>query len=233
MKRNCYIALAALSLTACQTVSPESPATASDSGYRALGAEPFWSLTVDGKNMIFSQAGKEDIFGENTMSRSSFNGWRHVSKTITADVTFAPCSDGMSDRTYKDTVTVMVGKETYSGCGGGVLLPATLEQTQWRIESINGTPIAPERNATLSFADGRISATIGCNRLGASYTYKGKSLSFGPVISTKMGCPDPIAQQEFTLANLLSAMKSTEFLSDGSIILTGQDGRSVVLEQSS
>ncbi len=232
MNSNCYIALAALSLTACQTVSQEQPAEGTDGGYRALGTEPFWSLTVDGKNMLFSHAGKEDVFGKNAVSRPSFNGWRHITETITADVTFAPCSDGMSDRTYKDTVTVMVGKETYKGCGGGVLLPTTLEQTHWRIESINGTRIAPERNASLSFTDGQMSATIGCNRLGASYTYKGKSLSFGPVISTKMGCPAPMAHQEFTLANLLSAMKSTEFLSDGSIILTGQGGSSVVLEQS-
>jgi heat shock protein HslJ len=232
MYRNYLIPLTALALTACQTMPDEPPAEAANIGYRALGTEPFWSLTIDGKNMIFSQAGKDDIFGDDTVSRPSFNGWRHVSKAITADITFTPCSDGMSDKTYKDTVTIMVGKRTYKGCGGGVAIPKSLEQTQWRIESINGKVLPPEREAILSFADDRMSATIGCNRLGASYMFKGKSLSFGPVMSTKMGCPDAIAAQELTLSQLLGAMKSTEFLSDGAIILTGQDGSSVILEQS-
>lgn len=232
MNKIYLVALTALALTACQTLPDDPQAAASDAGYRALGTEPFWSLTIDGKNMVFSRAGEKEVFASDTVSRPSINGWRHVSKNITADVTFTPCSDGMSDRTYKDSVTVMVGKEAYKGCGGGVAVPKTLDQTHWRVESINGTAIPQNRKAMLSFADDRLSGTIGCNRLGASYVYKGKSLSFGPVMSTKMGCPDPIAAQEFTLSTLLSAMKSTEFLNDGSMILTGQNGDTVVLEQS-
>lgn len=227
-KQFALLATASLVLAACSTI----PQAANSSQYKALGTEPFWSLEIRDNRMIFSRAGEKDITVTGVESRPSINGWRHVSKTITADISFTPCSDGMSDRTYKDTVTVMVGKDSYSGCGGGVAVLQSLEQTNWRIVSIGGVAIAPERQAMLSFADGRASGTIGCNRLGAPYTFKGTSLSFGPVMSTKMGCPDPVAAQEFTLTNMLSTLKSTGFSDDGSMILTGQDGTTVVLQQS-
>lgn len=57
-------------------------------------------------------------------ARPSFNGWRYVSGKMTVDITFAPCSDGMSDRRYHDTVIVFVAGQEYRGCGGAFTGPA-------------------------------------------------------------------------------------------------------------
>ena len=232
MIKKLILTVATLALASCQTIADEAPAEGADGGYNALGTEPFWSLNVSGKNMIFSRAGEDDIFGVDTVSRASFNGWRHVSKTITADVTFAQCSDGMSDRTYKDTVTVMVGKETYKGCGGGVLPPASLERTVWRIASINGAEILASQGASVSFGDGRMSGTVGCNRLGSDYTYTNGKLDFGPVMSTRMACQEPLTSQEYALVSLLGALPVTSFTDNGALVLTGKGGGVVILEQS-
>jgi heat shock protein HslJ len=226
------ICLAALALASCQTIPAKSPEAAPDKRYRASGTEPFWSLAIDGKRMVFTLAGEHHVFGASTVSRPSFNGWRQVSKTITADVTFSPCSDGMSDRTYKDTVTVMVGKRTYKGCGGGVLRPASMERTVWRIASINGTEILASQGALVSFGDGRMSATAGCNRLGSDYTYAAGKLAFGPVMSTRMACQEPLTSQEYTFVSIIGASPTAEFANNGTLVLIGKDGGVVILEQS-
>ena len=138
----------------------------------------------------------------------------------------------MSDRTYKDTVTVMVGKETYKGCGGGVLPPASLERTVWRIASINGAEILASQGASVSFGDGRMSGTVGCNRLGSDYTYTNGKLDFGPVMSTRMACQEPLTSQEYALVSLLGALPVTSFTDNGALVLTGKGGGVVILEQS-
>ena len=227
-----FVCFATLALASCQTIPAKDPAAAPDTRYRASGTEPFWSLAIDGKRMVFNLMGERHVFGAGTVSRPSINGWRHISKNITADVTFAPCSDGMSDRTYKDTVTVMVGKENYKGCGGGVLPPASLERTVWRIASINGAEIPASQGALVSFGDGRMSGTVGCNRLGSDYNYSGGKLGFGPVMSTRMGCQEPLASQEYAFVSILGSTPATIFTNNGMIVLTGKDGATVTLEQS-
>jgi heat shock protein HslJ len=73
--------------------------------------------------MKFSRAGEKDIRISGYEARPSLNGWGYFSKRIAAEVTFVPCSDGMSDNTYKDTVTVIVDGIKYEGCGGGIVAP--------------------------------------------------------------------------------------------------------------
>ena len=230
--KNALVLAAALSLTACATLPQSQSVETIPANYKALGTEPFWSLAIEGKRMMFTLAGEHHVFGASAVSSPSVNGWRHVSKTITADVTYAPCSDGMSDRTYKDTVTVMVGKNTYKGCGGGILPPASLERTDWRITSINGAQVPASQGALVSFGDGRMSGTVGCNRLGSGYTYAAGKLDFGPVMSTRMACQEPLTSQEFAFVSLLGASPATSFTNNGSLVLTGKDGAVVVLEQS-
>jgi heat shock protein HslJ len=111
------LAMPALVLAACQTI----PADSGQAPYRAVGTEPFWGLSIETGGMTFTRAGESDIRVSSYEARPSFNGWRYVSRRITADVTFTRCSDGMSDNVYKDTVTVMVDGTEYKVCGGGVV----------------------------------------------------------------------------------------------------------------
>jgi heat shock protein HslJ len=138
----------------------------------------------------------------------------------------------MSDRTYKDSVTVMVGDRAFKGCGGGIVPPKTLERTAWRVSSINGVEIPSEQGAMVTFGDGRMSGSVGCNRLGADYKFADGKLSFGPVMSTKMACPDPVGKQEHDFVSILEALASTAFRGDGAMVLTAKNGGQIVLMQS-
>lgn len=224
------LAAASFALASCQTMTDAAPAAAGADSYKAFGTEPFWSLVIDGKTMRFNQ--DEEVFASNVVARPSFNGWRYMSKNMTADVTFAECSDGMSEFTYKDTVSVIVGDKTYTGCGGGIVAPQSLEGTAWQFRSIGGAEILSQRETMLSFKDGRMSGSIGCNGLGADYRYENKALSVGPVMSTRMACADQVGAQESTLMGLLGAAFSTQFPGDGTMVLARKDGSTVVLMQS-
>ena len=230
--RNFLVVAAALWLAACATLPVAPPVKAAPATYKALGTEPFWSLEMSNGIMSFKDANDPMTRVMEYRATSTPNGWRYASKTITADVTLTPCSDGMSDRTYKDTVTVMVGKEAYKGCGGGVLPPVSLESTSWRIASINGAEIPVTQGALVSFGEGRMSGTVGCNRLGSDYGYTAGKLNFGPVMSTRMACQEPLTSQEYAFVSLLGASPATSFTNNGSLVLTGKDGVVIVLEQS-
>ena len=230
--RNAFLLAAIMSLSACITVPEALPIKAAPTTYQALGTEPFWSLEMSNGMLTFKDANDPITRVMEYRATPTLNGWRYVAKTLTADVTLTPCGDGMSDRTYKDTVTVMVGKETYKGCGGGILPPASLERTVWRIASINGTEIPATQGAALSFGDGRISGTVGCNRLGSDYTYTTGKLGFGPVMSTRMACQEPLTSQEYAFISLLGTSFATSFTNNGALVLAGKTGGVVILEQS-
>ncbi len=226
------IAAASLPLASCQTVPDTQSPTRTLAPYKALGTEPFWSLNIDKDKMAFEHDGVVSVEAQDVLARPSFNGWRYNSSKITADVTFTECSDGMSDFIYKDTVTVMVGKQEYKGCGGGIVPPEKLDGTSWQVVSIDGVAIPGEREAMLRFEGTRMSGTVGCNRLGAEYGFAAKALSVGPVMSTKMACPDPVGEQEMAFVGLLGGKFSTSLPGDGTMVLTGADGGKVVLRQS-
>ncbi len=120
--------LAALALAACGA-DPESadgprPAYAgigAEERLRFTGTEPFWGGDVSGATLVYSTP--EDPDGE-AIAVERFAGLGGLSWSGTLDdVPFvlaaaeAPCSDGMSDRTYPFTIMLQVRGETRSGCG--------------------------------------------------------------------------------------------------------------------
>ncbi|TVP69760.1 MAG: META domain-containing protein [Rhodobacteraceae bacterium] len=67
----------------------------------------------------------------------------------------------------------------------------------WMIRSIDESPtLFPSRTELVFFPDGRMSATVGCNRLIGSYNLYGGILTFGRIAMTRMACPEALDQQE-------------------------------------
>jgi heat shock protein HslJ len=120
-KKLCFI-ISSLALTGCQII-PDAQQTepSGQAPYKAAGTEPFWALAIESGGLTFQRAGESDVRVSSYQARPSFNGWRYVSDRMTVDVTFAQCSDGMSDNVYKDTVTVIVDGVQFRGCGGGIV----------------------------------------------------------------------------------------------------------------
>ncbi len=208
--------------------------------YRASGTEPFWDLTIGSRDMIFTDRGTGLTVTQPTPAPSQGAGGPiYRTPRLEVTVTRLACSDGMSDRTYPDTVEVRVDGRLYRGCGtpGDSLapLPPTqplppvsglpgppLDRTRWTVVAINGQRTPPTGNFAMEFDGGRLSARFGCNSIGAGYTQTGATLDAGAILATKMACPDMIWENQ-GIAVLDQAMTVTA-LGPNRITLTSSAG---------
>jgi len=217
MKTIFAAALSALALTACTTYPGEpapyppgngpGPVFPGDVTYRATGTEPFWSLDI-GRDMVFTDQGNNvRVVQPTPRPINGVAGEIYQTPRINANIVHAPCSDGMSDRRYPDTVQVRVDGRDYRGCGAstgwagwngestpppsGGMGATALSGTNWRVATVNGEPTPPSGPFFMNFsADSRLSAKFGCNSLGAGYSQNDATLSVGAVMATRMACPD-------------------------------------------
>ncbi len=109
-------------LAACYGAPPPAPPiTPNPPGgvYRALGTEPFWDMTIDSRQIIFTDRGTNLRVAQPTPSViGGFAGEIYQTPRIGVNIVHRPCNNGMSDQVYPDTVQVDVDGRRYNGCGG-------------------------------------------------------------------------------------------------------------------
>lgn len=173
--------------------------------YRAIGTEPFWDLEI-GRDLIFTDRGNNVSVSQPAPAPiQGVAGPIYRTQRIEVNITHRQCSDGMSDRTYPDTVQVYVDRRLYRGCGAPIAFfnqigetgqpnfpgspVANLTGTNWRVVAINGAR-TPTSNFYINFMPDRMGARFGCNSLGAGYRQSGQMLTVGAIAATRMACPD-------------------------------------------
>ncbi len=220
-----------MALAGCQTVAEAPEVAKAPSSYSASGTEPFWNATVKEGKIHFRRLDGSDIIMDSYVGSQVDNGYRYTGSGFAMDILQGPCSDGMSDRNHKDRVSVSVGRDKFVGCGGGLSAPAVLSNSTWTIVDIDGVaPVNPDK-ASIHFGDVRMSGTVGCNRFGAGYDFMEGKLRFGPAFSTMMACPEPLLQQqEGAFLAILEKLETTEFLDDGTALLTATNGSKTKLK---
>ena len=114
----CSLAL----LAACYGPPPPAPPiTPNPPGglYRAAGTEPFWDLTVDDRQIIFTDRNTNARVIQPTPSAIvGPAGETYRTPRISLNIVHAPCNNGMSDRSFPDRVQVDVDGRRFTGCGG-------------------------------------------------------------------------------------------------------------------
>lgn len=103
--------------------------------------------------------------------------------------------------------------------------PATLTGPEWRLESIAGA--APARPSTLRFEEGRLMGRGPCNNYGGPWRMEEGQLRTGPLIATRMACPEPAMGQEGVLLRLIETGRLTRLTPDR-LELVGRDGTRLV-----
>jgi uncharacterized membrane protein len=203
--------------------------------YRALGTEPFWSMTIDGSTIRYQPAEGRVVSVSKPRPIVGFNGERYQARGMTVDITHVECSDGMSDRTYHDTVTINLGGRTLRGCGGDILSdrPASatsLLEGDWRVQSINGRPVAPRTTPRVTFHGERISGNASCNKCNGSFRFQRGRLTTGPLASTRMACSARVQNvQETAILRILGAPLTVSRNALGKLVLSGRQGERLVL----
>ncbi|MBX3593839.1 META domain-containing protein [Sphingomonas sp.] len=203
-----------------------------DAPYRAVGTEPFWSLTIDDRAIIFEPMEGRALRVARPRPIVGFNGEIYRTPRLSVDVTHVRCNDGMSDRTYRDTVKVTLGRRVLSGCGGPAIAGAARAAVDgdWHIQRIANAPVANRDRVTIRFAEGRVSGDAGCNRFSGSFRLDRGIVSIGPLATTRRACTNRyVQQQENDLLRLLQEKLSASTNRAGKLILTARNGRSLVL----
>lgn len=192
MKHFLALPLTALA-AACMSYPPPPPITPNPPGgtYRAQGTEPFWDMTIDPAQMVFTDRGNNIRVAQPTPRVIvGVAGEIYQTQRLNVNIVHAQCSDGMSDRVYPDRVQVDVDGRRYNGCGGAAVMPSSLAGTNWRVVAVNNRPTPVTGQFFINFEASRFGAKLGCNGLGADYRQTGNLIYPGPVIGTKMACPD-------------------------------------------
>ena len=92
---------------------------------RLLGTEPFWGITLDGAELVYSGVDRPEQRAP--LPAPTLQGTVATYETATATgspitimLAATECSDGMSDRTYPLTARVTIGAEELSGCAASL-----------------------------------------------------------------------------------------------------------------
>jgi heat shock protein HslJ len=108
--------------------------------------------------------------------------------------------------------------ETVAGFGAA--------DTIWQLTELAGDPVTVR--ATLQFPEaGQIAGQAPCNRYSAKLTAPYPRFETGPILSTRMACPD--LAQETAFFDALADMSQAELLDD-TLILQNDAGRDMVFK---
>lgn len=105
----------------CYPAPPPPPITPNPPGsvYRGVGTEPFWSLTIDERQMVFTDGGNNvQVAAATPPVTVGVAGEMYRTPRLSVNIVHSSCSDGMSDRTYPDKLQVTADGRQYNGCGG-------------------------------------------------------------------------------------------------------------------
>ncbi len=99
---------------------------------------------------------------------------------------------------------------------------AGLEGTDWSIEAVGGTTLAPDPPATLSVEPGgQVAGQTGCNQFNGTVSVDGAALTFGPLATTRKACEAGLMEQERAILDALAGVTGWSVAADGTLHLTG------------
>jgi heat shock protein HslJ len=90
--------------------------------------------------------------------------------------------------------------------------PPQLAGVDWKVTSFNNNRhavvgVLGQSSITMSFKDGQVAGSAGCNNFHGTYTTEGSKLTLGPLATTRRACEEPLmTQEEQFLAALASAV---------------------------
>lgn len=109
-------------------------------------------------------------------------------------------------------------------------LAALLAGRTFLSQSVTGITLADGAVLRITFDDGRISVSGGCNTMSGDATFAGDALTVGPMMMTQMACEQPLMDQDGAVAAFLAAGTTIELDGD-TLTLTGADGSLTLLDR--
>ncbi|MGW4532732.1 META domain-containing protein [Nocardia sp. NPDC004340] len=127
-------------------------------------------------------------------------------------------------------LTALAAAGCSSGGGGNDTAPASLSGRTFVSTAVSGTPIPGGGPLTLTFTEGRVSASSGCNTANGSVDLQGNTLQVGDLASTLMACPGDLAGADEWQTTLLRS-QPTWTLSGDTLTLKGSGSTVTMLDR--
>jgi heat shock protein HslJ len=102
---------------------------------------------------------------------------------------------------------------------------------KWLISSINAQRVIIGKVPILTFDNNlSLSGQASCNNISTRYAVDNKTLSIGPIATTRKMCSPELMQQESTLLKVLTKVKRFQ-IDSGLLIMLDQQGKTVLKAQ--
>ena len=97
----------------------------------------------------------------------------------------------------------------------------------WKLTSYGAanspTPAVSDVDASITFdVNGTLNGNGGCNSMSGDYKVDGNQITFGPIMSTLMGCDEPRMTQEGTVHQVLTDTASFK-IDDNTLTILNKD----------
>ena len=131
----------------------------------------------------------------------------------------AGCNRGESSSTTPD------GTSQVAASGAS---DSSLSANHWKLvdattaggERIDALFPNAERPVQLDFADGRVSVSNACNRMGGTFAVEGGAYTVGDLMQTEMACEAPLMDAERAIAAALSSGGTVQVEGDSLVLVT-------------
>jgi heat shock protein HslJ len=197
--------------------------------YTARGNEPFWTFAVSDRDFVLVTPDGVQAVGEvpEAVWRDGAVEWDMPDQGLRLRMVDALCRDTMTGMPFPETAILTTPEGEVTGCGGDPA--ALLAGGEWMIEDVAAGGIIDGAMLTIAFhAQGAVAGTGGCNRFSGSFRLTGEELSFGPVASTMMACPEAVMALEQALFEALRRVARFDIDPTGALLLLDVDGTAVV-----
>jgi len=197
----------------------------------ARGNEPGWQVQVTDRSITFSTMDAAALSVEPVPAANTANGVAVYAasasgKPFALVVADKVCSDTMTGMAFPRTVAVVVGEQSYIGCGGESV---SLLLGDWKVEEIGGQQVIAASETSITFdPDGRVHGNSSCNRFFGSFGLSGEGLTISDTGGTMMACDPALMEQEQRFLSTLETVRRFERAPDGRLHLIGEDGRVAV-----
>ncbi|MEU1204310.1 META domain-containing protein [Nocardia sp. NPDC005825] len=127
-------------------------------------------------------------------------------------------------------LTALAAAGCSSDGGGNDIAPASPAGRTFVSTAVSGTPIPGGGPLTLTFTEGRVSASSGCNTATGSVDLQGNTLQVGELSSTLMACPGELAGADEWQNSLLRS-QPTWTLSGDTLTVKGSGSTVTMLDR--
>lgn len=187
-----------------------------DLNFSAQGNEPFWSLSVSDHQAVMTSPDdtSDSIPIRHYQLTDQLKTYESDSDTLSVYLTNQRCQDDMSGMYYPLQASVNYQGSVLAGCAGN---KEYVLAGNWKVLTLDNKKVVSPMPLTLTFNDGTLSGSTGCNTFSGQYTLTAESLTINELQVADKICG---TEQGVLEAKFITMLKQiAQFSFEGHVLL--------------